>query len=295
LTNTVPPADVLVSVGLPVRNGAQTLPDVISSVLAQDHKRLELVICDNASTDSTEDLCRTIAKRDSRVLYHRQPHNVGLLNNFVHAMRLAKGTFFRWIGDGDRLAPNYVSRCLEAFAADPRLILVTTEIRYRSHDGKAQTYPYVGTRLQSDDPVDRFCELLRSLLDGMTLDPAYGLMRRDAVVAIPRRNMILEDEVYATKLAIAGPWSHIPEVLAERHSEPARLSAIARKLGVPGWQTYVSTTLQCREMLRLIGETELTPSQRRRARVAVGGLYVRRLYRRYKHRGRKLLGMVTGR
>jgi glycosyltransferase involved in cell wall biosynthesis len=289
----VPPADVLVSVGLPVRNGAQTLPDVISSVLAQDHERLELVICDNASTDGTEDVCRNIARRDRRVVYYRHSENVGLLNNFVHAMRLAKGTFFRWIGDGDRLSPNYISRCLGAFTAAPRLILVTTGIRYRSPDGKAQTYPYCGTKLQSGDPVDRFGEFLRSLLDGMTLDPAYGLMRRDAVVAIPRRNMILEDEVFATRLALAGPWSHIPEVLAERHFEPARLSAIARKLGVPAWQTYVSTSLQCREMLRLISETELTASQRRRARVAVGELYMGRLYRRFRHRGRKLARMVT--
>jgi glycosyltransferase involved in cell wall biosynthesis len=291
----MPQTDTLVSVGLPIRNGAQTLKDVVSSVLTQDHERLELVICDNASTDDTEAMCRELAKDDQRIAYYRQPRNVGLLNNFVHVMRLAKGTFFRWIGDNDRLAPNYVSRCLEAFADDPRLILVTTQILYTSSKGDTQTHPYMGSTLRSDDPVDRFCEFLRSLLDGMTLDPAYSLMRRGAVAAIPRRNMIVEDEVFATRLAMAGPWGHIPEVLADRHYETVHLPAVARKLGLPGWQAHFSLALQCRELLRVIRDADLTPSQRRRARAAIGRLYIGRHYRWITHQGRPIARFLRAR
>jgi glycosyltransferase involved in cell wall biosynthesis len=289
------PTDSLVSVGLPVWNGAQTLASVVTSVLAQDHERLELVICDNASTDGTEELCRELVRNDRRIVYHRQPRNVGLLNNFVHAIRMATGTFFRWVGDTDRLAPNYVSRCLEVFAEDCRLILVTTQIRYVGSDGTVCTYPYFGSELRSPDPVERFSGFLRSLGDGMTLDPMYGLMRRESVVAIPRRNMIVEDEVYGAKLAMAGPWGHISEVLAERHSEPPRIAAIARKLGVPAWQAHFSTTLAGQEMLRLIRDTDLTPSQRQRARAAVGRMCAGRLYRSLTHRGRKLVRLVVPR
>jgi glycosyltransferase involved in cell wall biosynthesis len=262
---------------------------VISSVLEQDHQRLELVISDNASTDRTEELCREIEKRDARVVYHRQRHNVGLLNNFIHAMQVARGTFFRWIGDTDRLAPDYVSRCLAAFAEDSQLILVTTQIRYIGPDGTTRTYPYFGDALRSTDPVDRFCGFLSC---GMALDPMYALIRREAVISIPRQNMIVEDEVYATKLAMVGPWGHIPEVLADRHYEPTRLSASARKLGVPAWQAYFSTTLQCQEMLRLIRDTDLTPSQRRRARAAVARMYIARHYRRVTHRGRRIVRLL---
>src|SRR5690349_16413856 len=102
--------DALVSIGLPVFNGARTLEAVVRSVLAQDHERLELVISDNASTDDTQILCRDLAAADRRIAYHRQPTNVGVLANFVQAARLSKGTLFRWIGDDDWLAPNYVSR-----------------------------------------------------------------------------------------------------------------------------------------------------------------------------------------
>src|SRR5689334_21549127 len=95
--------DPLVSIGLPVRNGAETLDSVIRSVLAQDYENLELVISDNCSTDGTEELCRQWSARDRRVVYFRQPTNVGLLNNFVHVTRLAKGAFLRLVGDDDWL------------------------------------------------------------------------------------------------------------------------------------------------------------------------------------------------
>ena len=137
-----------VSIGLPVRNGAAHLDSVARSVLAQGHARLELVITDNASTDATEEIGRALAREDPRVRYHRQPRDMGLLNNFRTAIGLARGTFFRWIGDEDTLAPNYVSRCLEVFAADPRLVLVTSQTGYLGDDGVVRTAQYTGTGLR---------------------------------------------------------------------------------------------------------------------------------------------------
>ena len=131
--------DTLVSIGLPVRNAGNRVTEVVRSVLAQDHQNVELVISDNASTDDTEDVCRALAKEDSRVAYHRQAENIGLLGNFIAVIRLANGTHFRWIGDDDRLEPAFVSRCLAEFAADPRLILVTTGLAYAGPDDVSQS------------------------------------------------------------------------------------------------------------------------------------------------------------
>ena len=54
----------------------------------------------------------------------------------------------------------------------------------------------------------------------LTVDPVYALMRREPVLAIPRRNALREDELFATRLAVAGRWEHIPVVLAQRHAGP---------------------------------------------------------------------------
>ncbi|GAA4953086.1 glycosyltransferase involved in cell wall biosynthesis [Nonomuraea thailandensis] len=282
----------LVSIALPVRNGAGRLEAVVRSVLAQDHPRIELVISDNASTDGTEELCRDLAAADPRIVYHRHPQNVGLLGNFMHAARISKGAYVRWIGDDDRLEPDCVSAALAVFAADERLILVTNQVSYTGPDGEV-TVPYTGTRLGSDDPVERFAEMLRLLNESPYLiDPLYGLLRREAAVGIPRRNMLREDEVFAAKLALSGPWAHVPAVLSHRNWRLERIGRIARRLDVPSWQSHLANTLQCRELLRWVRDAELTEEQRRRARSEVMRMYARRQRRTLAHRGRKLLSLV---
>lgn len=287
-------SDTLVSIGLPVRNGADSLSRVVRSVLGQDHERLELIISDNGSTDDTQELCRELARADDRIVYYRHMKNVGLLNNFIHTIRLAKGTFFRWVGADDWLAPRCVSRSLEAFAEDNRLILVTTKIAYTGPDGVTQIPEYRGAGLRSNDPVVRFTEMLRMLNQSQLLiDPLYALMRRAAVADIPRRNMLREDEVFATKLALAGPWSHVQEVLAHRSMRHERLPAVARRLGVPAWQAHVANAFQCLEMLRWVRHADLTPGQRRRACMAVARMYFRRQQRDAVRRGRKLVRLAA--
>jgi glycosyltransferase involved in cell wall biosynthesis len=155
-------AQPLVSVGLPVRNGESTVADVVASVLGQRYGNLELVISDNASTDETESVCRELAGADDRIVYHRHRENVGLLNNFIATIQAARGAYFRWISDSDALEPDYADRCLAAFDADPRVVLVTTGMAYVTEDGQTQTEAYTGAGLGSDDP-DRVVEMLRML------------------------------------------------------------------------------------------------------------------------------------
>ncbi|MBH0121132.1 glycosyltransferase family 2 protein [Rhodococcus sp. NPDC003382] len=289
----------LVSVGLPVRNGADRIEDVVRSVLAQDHENLELVICDNASTDNTEQVCRDLRERHRRIVYHRHPVNVGVLNNYISVLGLATGTFFRWVGDDDWLAPHCISRSLAAFAADDRLVLVTHRMDYLTPEGLIRSARYNDTALGSCDPVTRFAAFLGMLNENVPLvDPVYSLIRREPALRIERRNMLREDEVFAAKLALTGPWAHVPEVLGRRNLTHATPTALARKLDVPSWQAHCATTLECREMLRALAEHHLDSEQRRAARLAVAGLYVQRqqdLVVRVGRRLARMLGEATGR
>jgi glycosyltransferase involved in cell wall biosynthesis len=287
---------MLVSVGLPVRNAGSRVADVARSVLAQTYENLELVISDNASTDDTEEVCRDLARSDGRIVYHRQPENVGLLNNFRYVIGAARGEYFRWIGDDDRLEPDFVIRCLEEFRADPRLILVTTGIDYTAPQGTAQTPPYDGRALRSDDPAERFAEVMRVLnLGHLTIDPMYAMMRRTVVAAIPRRNMLHEDEIFAAKLALAGPWGHVPEVLAHRVWKEDTVRELGRLLGVPIWQWRIRNALQVRATLHWLRQVDLTDDQRRRAKAAVYSMYVTRQMKLLKRRSRKVVRMATAR
>ena len=195
---------------------------VVISVLEQTHDHLELVISDNASTDDTEAVCRALARADSRVVYRRQRDDLGLLANFRFVLSESHGEFFRWIGDDDSLHPEYSARCVAVLEQHPDALLTTTRIAYADPDGVTQSdSTYDGVAMASADPVDRLDSMLGYLNQSYLLvDPLYAMLRRDGVLDIARRNMLREDQLYSTKLALAGPWAHVPELLANRHIRP---------------------------------------------------------------------------
>lgn len=281
-----------VTIGLPVRNGARHVAGAVRSVLGQSDDDVELVISDNASEDATEEICRELARLDPRVRYHRQSRNIGLVGNFNAVLHLAHGMYFKWLGDDDWLEPTYVARCAEVLDADRSLILVTTQQAYVDPDGTVRTADFDPGRLRSDRAVERFAELLRLLNEShLLLDPLYGMMRRSRVARLPRPVMVFEDQVFAARLALAGPFGHIPEVLSHRRAVPfGPLSATARKLGVPTWQARMATVLQCRELMSAVAEGDLGPDERRHAGAAVAGLFVHRQRVVVARRGRRLVG-----
>jgi glycosyltransferase involved in cell wall biosynthesis len=266
----------LVSIALPVYNGADTVAPVIESVLAQTHADLELVISDNGSTDDTQEICRRFAREDQRVVYQRHPANVGILNNFISAAETATGSYLRWIGDDDSLEPDYVSQVLDVFAADERRVLVTTQIVYTDDKGvETLDTDHDPTAMSSPDPVDRFAEMLRLLTsDFATIDPLYGVIRRD-VATLPRTNMLREDQIFAARLALAGPWGHVAAPLAHRRRQDGPVSEITGLLGVPAWRQHVRALLQCRELAHWVTCSTLRPAQQRRARAEILRFYAR--------------------
>jgi glycosyltransferase involved in cell wall biosynthesis len=282
-----------VSIGLPVRNSTDGLERTARSVLAQTFEDLELVISDNASTDGTEEVARQLERSDSRVRYQRQSENIGLLNNFQWVLGRAQGRYVRWISHDDTLEPDYLTRALERFEADDRLILVTTQQMFTYPDGTPHTAAYDGTALGSPRPIERLGEMLRLLNDDhLLMDPLYGLMRREVVSVIPRRNMLREDQVFAAKLALAGPWAHVPEILAHRGWADQRRSDISRLLEVPRWRSRVAILLQCRELAAFLHRAPLTAPERREGHALVARYYLTSARRRAERRARRLADLA---
>lgn len=107
--------NVIITVGMCVRNCESTLSEAIESVMAQDfpHRSMEIIIIDDGSSDSTPLLIENYVNKTSmRVkVFHHQWRGLGHSRNVV--AKNAEGKYILWV-DGDMvLARDYVERLFD--------------------------------------------------------------------------------------------------------------------------------------------------------------------------------------
>lgn len=113
----------LVTVGVPVRNGAPHIRAALESVLRQDYDRLDILVSDNASTDATPEIVRDLMATDPRIRYVRHDPPVTAFDNFMYVLAEARGEYFMWAAHDDSRSPDFVSGLLGPLRADPAAVL----------------------------------------------------------------------------------------------------------------------------------------------------------------------------
>jgi len=111
-----------ISVGLPVYNGEEFLRKRIDSVLDQTFSDFELIISDNASTDSTSTICREYAKKDNRIRYIRQEKNIGMTPNFYFLLQEAKSDYFVWAAVDDLWHPAFLEKNVSVLESNNEVV-----------------------------------------------------------------------------------------------------------------------------------------------------------------------------
>lgn len=215
-----------VSIGVPVYNGERFLQRALDSLLAQTYTDFELVISDNASTDSTLLICEDYARRDDRVRVLRQNRNIGAPRNWNFVATQARGEYFKWATANDEVAPTMLERCVAELDRDPTAVLcqgVTCLIDEVSE--KREPYA-LDLALPEGSPSER----LRSLCQKLALNNGQsGLIRTSAL----RRTHFDRpypggDFVLMAELALLGKFIVVPEVLLYRRMGPATFSRSLR-------------------------------------------------------------------
>lgn len=87
MTKTSP----LVSIVVPAYNAERFLGDALDSMCAQSHSTIEVIVCDDASTDATPGIARGTG--DDRVRYLRNDHNLGGYGAMNRGVRESRGEF----------------------------------------------------------------------------------------------------------------------------------------------------------------------------------------------------------
>jgi glycosyltransferase involved in cell wall biosynthesis len=204
----------LVSIGVPVYNEEKFVRETLDSLLSQDYENLEIVICDNASTDRTSEICKEAIKRDSRVRYFRAETNKGAIENFNSVFQHSKGEYFMWAGAHDLWDSKFISRAVALLQSDPSVILAYSETMLIDNEGRRvmKVPDEMDTRDMSS--VSRYLKFISTV---HWCNMIHGLIRRDA---ISNSNLLRSvwgpDLLFLAELSLQGEFAQIPEILFYR-------------------------------------------------------------------------------
>jgi glycosyltransferase involved in cell wall biosynthesis len=276
----------LLSVGLPVYNGGRFLEEALQSILGQTFTDFELIISDNASTDTTPELCCRYAVADGRVRYFRVEQNRGPAWNHNRVLELARGKYFKWANHDDVCHPELFARCLAVLENRPEVVLCHALVADIDADGRfVVERPYT---LRTDDPRPdiRFGDLLV----GQGGHDLYGIMRTDAARATPQLGSYHQyaERVKFCALGLRGTFHQVPEVLFFHREHPS-----SNRRTYPNTRT-IAPVLDPRRanrllhpqvrlhaeylfnFLRAVRDAPLSPAERRRVCGRLAGWLARR-------------------
>jgi glycosyltransferase involved in cell wall biosynthesis len=103
-----------VSIVLPVFNGEGYLKNAIQSILNQDFEDFELIVVNDASTDSTSRIAKNFASLDSRVSVINNRLNKKLPASINVGMALSKGNWLTWTSHDNILKSNFLTTMIQS-------------------------------------------------------------------------------------------------------------------------------------------------------------------------------------
>ena len=213
----------LVSIGLPVYNGAKLVKRAVDSLLSQDYPNFELIISDDASSDETPEICRAYAHEDKRVAFYQLDRNRGEAWNSNRVFELAKGKYFMLVSQDDLRAPQFISKCVARLEANENAVLCHTyTAAFHGEPENTSALITHDTMEGLHRPEERFVEALRTL-PATAID---GVMRADLLRARASlfENYISSDVVLTHELSLYGEFLQVPEVLSWRSGRYMRPS-----------------------------------------------------------------------
>jgi glycosyltransferase involved in cell wall biosynthesis len=243
-----------VSIGVPVYNGARYLEETLDSLVSQTFGDIEILVCDNGSTDSTARIVRAFASRDERISLYGSPANRGAAWNYNRTLTLAQGRYFKWAAHDDLCAPTYIERCVEVLDRAPdSVVLAYPKTVIIDQDGQFVRNYEDMLDLRQKRPHERVAAVVRNVVMS---NAVFGVIRTDALRRTGGHgSYISADYVLLAELALAGQFWEIPEPLFLRreHSATSR-AAQTSPADLANWFRPGSGDVHTTEFVRLFAE-----------------------------------------
>jgi len=135
------------SVVLPNYNHAAHLPTWFNAVLRQSVQPFEIIVIDDASTDTSAEIIGDFARKNPVIRFYRNEKNQGVVYGMNRGLALAVGEYLYFSASDDEILPGFFEKSLDLLAAHPQAALsctisewhdVPTGLRWHMAAGLAQ-------------------------------------------------------------------------------------------------------------------------------------------------------------
>lgn len=213
----------LVSVVLGTYNGEKYLEEQLQSILTQNYRSLEIIICDDASTDSTQQIITLYALKDNRIRYFFNEKNVGANKNFEQGFLKATGEYIAIADQDDTWKPEKIQKQLALFSDDKIVLAHTGSAVFTGTDLPLHKTFKSGELLMKGNDFKKL--LLRNTIAG------HNIMcrRKTALHALPFPGTIYYDWWLCEVATVYGNIGASPEILAYQRWHENNLTVKKRK------------------------------------------------------------------
>lgn len=111
-------------------NNGHFFSEMYQSLIAQTEPNWEAIVIDDASTDNSVALIKSVIKDDKRVRFYQNEKNLGYQNTIVRAIGLSTAEIFGRLDPDDMLAPEAIEKSVEIHDKFPAVGLVYSNIIY---------------------------------------------------------------------------------------------------------------------------------------------------------------------
>lgn len=125
-----------ISVLIPCYNREKYIQQCVKSVIDQSYENLEIIICDNASTDQTYTILKGLASKDSRIRLSRNEKNIGPIPNWRKCLEQASGEYIHWMWSDDYVEPRFYECVLNGMAKCSASMALASHKMFMDVDGR---------------------------------------------------------------------------------------------------------------------------------------------------------------
>ena len=139
---SIEPPTPLVSILIPCYNCEGYIEECILSACNQSYSELEILVCDDGSTDKSAEKIRELASRDSRVHLFRNRANLGKVSTINNLISKSVGKYIGFLDSDDFISKDKIELQVAFLEGNPEFSFCGTAFGRVDQDGKLSDKVY---------------------------------------------------------------------------------------------------------------------------------------------------------